>query len=52
MTGILFLVGSRFFSSPQCPHRLGEEDALSPGVKLPEREGDHSFPSSTEFSNG
>jgi hypothetical protein len=52
---------ARFFSSPQRPDRLcgplglpssGYRGALSPGVKRPGREADHSPPSNAEVKNG
>jgi hypothetical protein len=41
----------RFFSTPQHPNRIWLR-ALSPGVKRPGREADHSPPSSAEVRNG
>jgi hypothetical protein len=53
--GVRVPVGSRFFSSPKRPDRRSTQPpiqwvpgALSPGVKQPEREVDHSPPTSTE----
>jgi hypothetical protein len=51
--GVLVSLGSRIFSSPYSPDRLwgppslisnGYQGALSPGVKWPGREADHSPP--------
>jgi hypothetical protein len=42
-------VGSRIFSSPRRPDRLwGPPSTLSPGVKRPGREADHSPPAIAE----
>jgi hypothetical protein len=58
--GVRLLVGSRIFSSPRRPGRLwgppnllsnGYRGALSPGVKRPGREADHSPPASAEVKN-
>jgi hypothetical protein len=51
--GVRFLRGTRFFSSPQRPSGSGVQGrvALSPEVKRPEREYDHSPPSSAEVKN-
>jgi hypothetical protein len=40
--------GYEFFFSPPRPERLWEPGSLSLGVKRPEREADHSHPSSAE----
>jgi hypothetical protein len=57
--GVRVPVGSRIFTSPRHPDRLwGPPNlyplgtgALSPGVKRPGREADHSPPTSVEIKN-